>query len=201
VSDTPLVLDLFTVRHGETEWSKSGRHTGITDIPLLAEGEERARSLRPRFARQRFARVYSSPLQRARRTAELAGFDDPVAEPLLVEWDYGDYDGITSKEIHQQRPDWDLWRDGCPNGESIEQVRTRASRFLEKLGDLAEGPVIAFSHGHFLRVLALVFLELPDVAGARLNLETTAVSVLRRADQARLLELWNDTGHLPETPA
>jgi broad specificity phosphatase PhoE len=145
-------------------------------------------------------KTYSSPLGRATRTAQLAGFPEPVADPLLVEWDYGDYEGITSKEIRERRPDWDLWRDGCPNGESIEQVRTRAAAFLEKLDGVVEGSVIAFSHGHFLRVLALVFLHLPDSAGARLNLETAAVSVLRRDEQGNVLELWNDTGHLPGTP-
>jgi len=195
------MLDIFTVRHGETEWSKSGRHTGVTDIPLLPEGEARASTLRPRLAAEHFARVYSSPLQRSVRTAQLAGFPKPIAEPLLVEWDYGEYDGITSKQILETRPDWDLWRDGCPGGESIEQVRTRAARFLEKLDGVAEGPVIIFSHGHFLRVLALVFLDLPDRAGARLNLETAAVSVLRRSGQGSLLQLWNDTAHLPGQPA
>jgi broad specificity phosphatase PhoE len=194
------VLDVFTVRHGETEWSKAGRHTGLTDIPLLPEGEARALSLGPRLAGERFVRAYSSPLQRALQTARLAGFTGPIPEPLLVEWNYGDYEGITSKEIRLQRPDWDLWRDGCPNGETIAEVRARATRFLEKLADLAEGAVILFSHGHFLRVLALQFLDLPDAAGARLNLETAAVSVLRREGQGGLLELWNDTGHLPGQP-
>jgi probable phosphoglycerate mutase len=194
-------MDLFTVRHGETEWSKSGRHTGLTDIPLLPEGEERARSLKPRLAGQSFSAVFSSPLRRALQTAQLAGFPDVEADPLLVEWDYGDYEGITSKQIRERRPDWDLWRDGCPNGESIEQVRARAARFLEKLEGLVDGPVLAFSHGHFLRVLALAFLDLPDSAGARLNLETAAVSVLRREESGNLLELWNDTGHLPGQPS
>jgi len=145
--------------------------------------------------------VYSSPLQRATRTAQLAGFPEPIPEPLLVEWDYGDYEGITSTQIHRRRPDWDLWTDGCPHGESIDQVRARAVSFLEKVSGLAEGPVIVFSHGHFLRVLALVFLDLPDGAGARLNLETATVSVLRRAEEGSLLQLWNDTGHLPGQPA
>ena len=131
------------------------------------------------------------------RTTELAGFPDPIPEPLIVEWDYGDYDGITSKQIHEQRPDWDLWRDGCPQGESVDQVRARAARFLAKFDDLAEGNVIVFSHGHFLRVLALVFLDLPDSAGARLNLDTAALSVLRRDAGKASLQLWNDTGHLP----
>lgn len=189
------------VRHGETEWSKAGRHTGLTDVPLLPEGEARARTLRPRLAGERFAAVYSSPLQRAVRTAELAGYPDPIREPLLVEWDYGDYDGITSAQIRQQRPDWNLWRDGCPGGESFEQVAERATRFLEKRSRSEGPPIIAFSHGHFLRVLAVVFLDLPKQAGARLNLETAALSVLRRDGEERLLELWNDTGHLPGLPA
>lgn len=188
------------VRHGETEWSKAGRHTGLTDVPLLPEGEERARRLRPRLEGERFAAVYSSPLQRAVRTAELAGYPDAIREPLLVEWDYGDYDGITSVQIRQQRPDWNLWRDGCPGGESFEQVAARARRFLDTV--FRNGaPLIAFSHGHFLRVLALVFLGLPKEAGARLSLETAALSVLRRDGQECLLELWNDTGHLPGLPA
>lgn len=194
------MLDVFTVRHGETEWSRSGRHTGLTDVPLLPEGEERAASLRSRLSRERFTAVYSSPLQRALRTAQLAGFAEARSDPLLVEWDYGDYDGITTGQIREQRPDWDLWRDGCPNGETIGQVRARAGRFLEKLADDLEGAVIIFSHGHFLRVLALQFLDLPDGAGASLNLETAAVSVLRRDGHARLLQLWNDTGHLPGQP-
>jgi probable phosphoglycerate mutase len=145
--------------------------------------------------------VYSSPLQRAIRTAELAGFPEPAIEPLLAEWNYGDYDGITTRQIHDARPDWDLWSDGCPGGESIGQVRVRAENFLEIALDRGGGPVIAFSHGHFLRVLALAFLGLPDKAGARLNLETAALSVLRQSEQGRLLQLWNDTGHLPGVSA
>jgi len=195
------VLDVFTVRHGETEWSKSGRHTGLTDVPLLPEGEARARSLGPRLAGERFLRAYSSPLRRALQTAHLAGFTGPIPEPLVAEWDYGDYEGVTSKEIRARRPGWDLWRDGCPSGETIADVRALAARFLEKLADLPDGSVIVFSHGHFLRVLALQFLDLPDAAGARLSLETAAVSVLRREEGGRLLELWNDTGHLPGQPA
>src|SRR5205807_4736011 len=122
------------------------------------------------------------PLQRARRTAELAGYPDPVPEPLLMEWDYGDYEGITSREIHAQDPDWDLWRDGCPGGESVEDVRGRAARFLQLLEEQPPRAVIVFSHGHFLRMLAIVFLDLPLPAGARLNLDTAAISVLRESN-------------------
>ena len=195
------MLDVFLARHGETEWSKSGRHTGRTDVPLLPEGEARARSLQPRLRDERFDTVYTSPLQRARHTAELAGYPDPVPEPLLMEWDYGDYEGITSREIHAQNPDWDLWRDGCPGGESVEDVRGRAARFLQLLEEQPPRAVIVFSHGHFLRMLAIVFLDLPLPAGARLNLDTAAISVLRESERGRLLQLWNDTGHLPGSAA
>jgi len=167
----------------------------------LPEGEERARSLQPRLAGERFDAVLSSPLQRARRTAVLAGFADPTPEPLLVEWNYGDYEGITSREIHSQRPDWDLWRDGCPGGESPEDVRGRATRLLQSLEARGTASVIVFSHGHFLRMLCIVFLELPLESGARLNLDTAALSVLRKSDRGHLLQLWNDTGHLPGSSA
>jgi broad specificity phosphatase PhoE len=121
-------------------------------------------------------------------------------EPLLKEWDYGEYEGITTVQIHARRPDWNLWRDGCPGGESVGQVRHRAELFLERGLANASGPVIAFSHGHFLRILALVFLDLPDGAGERLSLETASVSVLREGERGRLLQLWNDIGHLPGEP-
>jgi len=153
------------------------------------------------LAAERFATVYASPLQRAYRTAQLAGFANPVVEPLLREWDYGEYEGITTIQVHEKRPGWSLWHDGCPGGESIGQVRNRAERFLELALPGGEGPVIAFSHGHFLRVLALVFLDLPDGAGERLSLETASVSVLREGERGRLLQLWNDIGHLPGQPA
>ena len=169
-------------------------------MPLLPEGEERARRLRPRLEAETFAAVYTSPLQRAVRTSELAGYPDAIREPLLTEWDYGEYDGITTAQIRQQRPDWNLWRDGCPGGESFEQVAARATRFLESVTS-GGAPLIAFSHGHFLRVLAVVFLDLPKAAGARLSLETAALSVLRRDGQECLLALWNDTGHLPGLPS
>ena len=170
-------------------------------MPLLPEGEKRARSLRRRLAAEKFAAVYASPLRRAYRTAQLAGFPDPIVEPLLREWDYGEYEGITTVQIHARRPGWNLWLDGCPGGESIGQVRQRAELFLELVLANVSGPVIAFSHGHFLRVLALVFLDLPDGAGERLSLETASVSVLREGERGRLLQLWNDIGHLPGEPA
>ena len=118
-----------------------------------------------------------------------------------MEWDYGEYDGITSAQIRQERPDWDLWRDGCPGGEAFEQVAGRAGRFLETVSESGNPTLIAFSHGHFLRVLVVVFLGLPKAAGARLSLDTAALSVLCRDGDETLLRLWNDTGHLPGLPA
>ena len=165
----------------------------------MAEGESHARLLQPRLAKIQFEVAYSSPLVRAERTGQLAGFPDLQLTPLLVEWDYGSYDGITSKQIREQRPDWDLWRDGAPGGESPATVLDRARRFLE-LALRHRGPVVAFSHGHFIRALAVAFLELPTAAGGRLNLETTALSVLRSDGGKPILELWNDTGHLPGAP-
>lgn len=130
-------------------------------------------------------------------TGRLAGFPEPVLTPLLKEWDYGSYDGITSREIRTSRPDWDLWRDGGPGGESPAQVLERARLFLD-LVSRHDGDVVAFSHGHFIRALAVVFLDLPAAAGGRFNLETAAISVLRIDNGKHLLELWNDIGHLPD---
>lgn len=164
----------------------------------MADGEERARLLGKRLQGRRFEAVYSSTLRRAIQTAVLAGYPPTKTTPLLVEVDYGRYDGITTKEIRETNPQWDLWRDGCPDGETIPQVLERAREFLD-LALRHEGDVIAFSHGHFLRALACVFLELPIEAANRLNLDTAALSVLHRGDRGPQLELWNDTGHLPES--
>ncbi len=130
----------------------------------------------------------------------MPGFPTPRLEPLLVEWDYGDYEGVTSAEIRRRRPGWDLWRDGCPNGEDTAAVLSRAERFLALALEQGEGSVIAFSHGHFVRALAIAFLDLPPPIGSRLNLETAALSVLRETDGQRMLERWNDTGRLPVPP-
>lgn len=143
--------------------------------------------------------MYSSPLSRARETAQLAGFPDPILDGLLVEWDYGDYEGLTGLEIRSRRPDWDLWRDGCPAGEDPASVMGRARRFLKIALQPGAGTAIAFSHGHFLRALTVTFLNLEPEAGARLSLQTAAISVLRERAGERSLELWNDTGHLPDS--
>lgn len=186
------------MRHRETDWSRTGRHTGLADIPLLPAGQDRAFALQVRLGGLTFGAVYSSPLSRARETARLAGFRDPILDALLVEWDYGDYEGITGAEIRSRRPTWDLWRDGCPGGEDPAAVMSRARRFIKLAFEAGSGTAIAFSHGHFLRALTITFLGIEAEVGARLSLQTAAISVLReQPDGERSLELWNDTGHLP----
>jgi broad specificity phosphatase PhoE len=179
------------VRHGETEWSLSGRHTGRTDLPLTEHGREQARGLAPRLSAWRFSLVLCSPLRRARETCELAGLGD-VAEVCedLREWDYGDYEGLTSPEIHERNPDWVLWRDGCPGGETPQQVGERADRVLERLR-AAGGDAAAFAHGHILRVLTARWLAMEPAAGARFALQAGAVSVLGYEHDTEVLSRWN----------
>ena len=189
---------VYLARHGETAWSLSGQHTGLTDLPLTKHGEENARALRERLAGLKFGKVLMSPLQRAKRTCELAGFG-AVAEVdhNLVEWDYGEYEGLTSAEIHARRPDWLLFRDGCPGGESPEQVAARADAVLARVR-LIEADVLLFSSGHFLRVLAARWLELSVLGAKYFVLSTASVSELsyemNRSEP--VIQLWNDTSHL-----
>ena len=189
---------IYLARHGETAWSVSGQHTGKTDIPLTQRGERNARSLGPRLAGLTFVRVCTSPLQRARRTCELAGFG-PVAtiDPDLVEWDYGDYEGKKTADIRKERPDWQLFRDGCPGGESVADVGARADRVVGRLRLLA-GNVLVFSSGHFLRVLAARWCGLDASAGRCLYLGTAALSVLgyEHGREDPVIRLWNNVGHL-----
>jgi len=182
------------VRHGETEWSLSGRHTGRTDLPLTDAGERHARSLAGRLAGSRYARVLTSPLQRAARTCELAGFGAvAVVDADLVEWNYGDYEGLRTAEIHASRPGWNLFRDGCPGGESPADVGARADRVIARLRE-ESGDVLLFSSGHFLRTLAARWLDLPPAAGRYFVLGTAAVSVLGYEHDASepALRLWNE---------
>jgi broad specificity phosphatase PhoE len=189
---------VYLARHGETAWSLSGQHTGLTDLPLTKHGEENARALRERLAGLKFGKVLTSPLQRAKRTCELAGFG-AVAEVdrNLVEWDYGQYEGLTSGEIHARRPDWLLFRDGCPGGESPERVASRADAVLARVR-LIEADVLLFSSGHFLRVLAARWLELSVLGAKYFVLSTASVSELsyemNRSEP--VIQLWNDTSHL-----
>src|SRR6201988_276642 len=193
-----LLSVVYLARHGETAWSLSGQHTGRTDLPLTERGERNARALGERLRGLTFAKVFTSPLQRAARTCELAGFG-ALAEidPDLVEWDYGEYEGRTSAEIHAERPDWQLFRDGCPGGESPDQVATRADRVVDLVRSVS-GNVLLFSSGHFLRMLAARWACI-DTFGARsLMLSTASLSVLGYENSiARpVIRLWNDTHHL-----
>jgi broad specificity phosphatase PhoE len=184
---------IVLVRHGETEWSASGQHTSRTDLPLVEAGREQARALAPALRDRTFARVLSSPLKRARETCELIGFGKVVElRDELHEWDYGDYEGLTTPQIKDKRPDWDLWQDGCPGGESPDQVSSRADRVLSSLQGV-DGQVLVFAHGHFLRVLSARWLEMPVSAGARLMLSAGALCVLGHERETRALERWNET--------
>jgi len=182
---------LWLVRHGQTEWSASGRHTGRTDIPLDENGREQARELAATLAALPIALVLTSPLQRARETCALAGLGDgAVVDDDLQEWDYGDYDGLTTDEIRAARPDWTLWRDGCPGGETAAQVGVRADRVIRRARD-AGGDTIVFAHGHLLRVLAARWIGLGPEAGALLALTTATVSLLGWEREQAVVRRWN----------
>ncbi len=183
--------ELVLVRHGETEWSLSGQHTGTTDIPLTDAGRAQAERLRAKLEGRDFVRVLTSPMGRAMETCRLAGLADQAeVTDDLREWDYGEYEGITTPEIRKRRPGWDLWRDGCPGGETAEQVGARADRLIEPLREL-EGDAALFAHGHVLRVLAARWVRLPPQDGARLALSTATVSVLGWERVTPVIRLWN----------
>ena len=186
-------LELWLLRHGATEWAQNGRHTGRTDLPLLPQGETEARALAPVLARQRFAAVLVSPLQRARRTAELAGLGaDARICPDLQEWDYGRYEGITTAEIREQVPGWTVWSHGCPDGESSPQVEARCQRVIALAQSLGNGGAVALvAHGHILRSLAGTWLGLGPGGGALLNLNTATLSVLGHERERRTVVRWN----------
>jgi len=193
--NTAPKLELLLLRHGATEWALSGRHTGLTDLPLLPEGEAEARALAPVLARQRFAAVLVSPLQRARRTAELAGLGAQARVcPDLQEWDYGRYEGITTAAIREQVPGWTVWSHGCPDGESCPQVEERCQRVIALAESLAapQAPAVALvAHAHILRSLAGTWLGLGAAGGALLNLNTATISVLGHERERRTVVRWN----------
>jgi probable phosphoglycerate mutase len=194
-TDLPII---YLARHGETAWSLSGQHTGLTDLPLTEHGEQNARALRERLSGLNFAKVFTSPLQRATRTCQLAGFG-AVAEVdrNLVEWDYGQYEGLTAAQIHAERPDWLLFRDGCPGGESPAQIAERADAVIGRVRGVGSN-VLLFSSGHFLRALAARWLGLGVIAGKYLLLSTASVSGLGYENTLTeaVIELWNDTSHV-----
>jgi broad specificity phosphatase PhoE len=188
---------IYLARHGETAWSVTGQHTGLTDLPLTERGERNAARLRKRLAGSVFTKVLTSPLQRATRTCELAGFGAVAkVDRDLVEWNYGDYEGLRTAEIHAKRPDWELFRDGCPDGESPEQVGARADRVVSRVRAI-KGNVLIFSSGHFLRVFAARWLGLEPAAGKFFMLDTASLSALSYEKDLShpAIWFWNDTRH------
>jgi broad specificity phosphatase PhoE len=186
-----MAWQLWLIRHGETAWSLSGAHTGRTDLPLTPEGEKKAAALRPKLAGHDFALVLTSPLQRARRTCELAGFGArALIEPNLSEWDYGAYEGRSTDEIHRERPDWSLFRDGVPGGETIGQVAARAQAVIERAA-AADGDVALFAHGHILRILAACWLGMSPDSAQSFFLGTAGISTLGHERETRVIVRWN----------
>jgi len=189
---------IYLARHGETAWSLTGQHTGLTNLPLTERGERNAQALAGRLAGLNFGAVFTSPLQRAVRTCELAGFRSVAqVENDLVEWDYGKYEGLITEQIHAERLDWDLFRDGCPGGESPAEVGARADGVLVQ-ARATEANVLLFSSGHFLRVLAARWLKLEPADGRYLVLSTASLSALGYEHNLNqpVVQLWNDTRHV-----
>ena len=182
---------IFIARHGATEWSKSGQHTSRTDLPLLEEGREQAAELGRKLAGVEFSLVLCSPLRRARETCELAGFGD-VAELTddLREWDYGEYEGLTTPQIREANPSWWLWRDGCPGGESPPEIGARVDGVLARFAEV-EGNGLAFAHGHVLRVFTARWLEMEVAAGARFKLEAGSLGILAHERETHVIERWS----------
>jgi probable phosphoglycerate mutase len=189
---------VYLARHGETAWSITGQHTGLTDLPLTERGERNARSLGTRLSGKKFAKVLCSPLQRARRTCELSGFGNAaVIDHDLVEWNYGEYEGLKTTDVHAKRPDWDLFRDGCPGGESVGEISARADRIVDRIMK-TDGDVLVFSSGHILRVVGARWLRLHASAGGLLLLSTASLSTLgyEHGKDDPVLRLWNDVSHV-----
>jgi probable phosphoglycerate mutase len=183
--------NLWLARHGETEWSAAGKHTGRTDLPLTDHGREAARALGERLAGEHFRLVLTSPMQRARDTCALAGLGaDAVVTDDLMEWDYGEYEGETTDDIRRDRPGWTVFADGCPGGEQAADVARRVDRVVQQVRR-SEGPVIAFAHGHVLRVLAARWCDLPPEDGAHLLLATATLSVLGWERETPAVQRWN----------
>src|SRR3954470_13152635 len=198
-SELPII---YLARHGETAWSLSGQHTGLTDLPLTTAGERTAKRLAERLSGLTFSKVFTSPLRRAMRTCELAGFGQ-VAEVDrdLVEWDYGEFEGLTGDQIRAKRPEWQLFRDGCPGGESPQQAAARADRVIARVRAVG-GDVLLFSSGHFIRILATRWIGVePTVTARSFMLSTASLSALGyERDLSRpVIQLWNDTHHVPQT--
>ena len=187
-------MNVFVIRHGETEWSLSGQHTGTTDVSLTDNGRQQAERMRPVLARQTFALVLVSPLQRAHETCGLVGLaESAIVDPGLMEWSYGEYEGLTPRQIQAKRPGWLIFRDGCPGGETPGQVGARVDQVVARVR-LAEGDVALFAHGHVLRVLAARWIGLPPRAGQHFLLNTGTMSILSYYHEIPAVRIWN--GHV-----
>ena len=188
---TPRAHEVILVRHGETEWSRTGKHTGSTDIPLTERGRRQAQAVGAALRDRDFALVLTSPLGRAFETCRLAGFGErAVQRDELMEWDYGTYEGRTTAEVREERPGWTLWRDGVPEGETVEQVGERVDRVLDDLRPL-DGDALLFAHGHVLRVLTARWLELDPGAGRLFALDPATISALGNERETAVIKLWN----------
>jgi len=197
VSETEVERQIYVVRHGETEWSRSGQHTGRTDIPLTALGREQALDLGRRLAGHPFASVLTSPLSRAAETARLAGFPDAERVDDLMEWDYGELEGRTTAEIRRDLPVWTIWTGPWRGGETVRQVAARADRVIARcLEPAVEGDVLLFAHGHILRLLTVRWLGLPGRRGALFALGTATIGILGWERSNRVIETWNEACHL-----
>ena len=183
---------VWCVRHGETEWSKSGQHTGRTDIALTANGERQAKALGRLLAGKKFALVLASPMGRAQATARLAGVDRFEVTEDLHEWNYGIYEGITTKAVRQKQPNWSIWESPIPEGETIEQVGARACRLIARV-EQVNGDVALFAHGHILRILGACWMGLAPIYGRNLGLHTATISVLGYERETRVIEVWNQS--------
>ena len=184
-------MNMFVIRHGETAWSLSGQHTGTTDIPLTDNGRRLAERLRPVLAKEAFVRVFVSPMQRARETCELAGLGNgAVLDADLVEWSYGEFEGLTPTQIHEKVPGWVIFRDGCPGGETPDQVGARADRVIARVRAV-EGDVALFAHGHVLRVLVARWIGLPAGGGQHFLLDTGTLCVLGCYHEIPAVRIWN----------
>lgn len=194
MSQKTTSLEIYLIRHGATQWSENGRHTGTTDLSLTPLGQKQAEQLKQRLAIETFSKVFSSPLKRALETCKLCGFD-PSVNPDLREWNYGQYEGLTTPQILEKNPGWNLFEKGAPGGESPEQVSQRAHHFLHQIHSL-EGKIAIFSHAHFLRIFATVWLGEPPAFGNELALSPASISILGTERDGRIIICWNDISHL-----
>jgi probable phosphoglycerate mutase len=197
VSQKTTSLELYLIRHGATEWSENGRHTGATDLPLTELGKKQSELLKNRLQREKFSKIFCSPLKRALETCKICGYN-PIVNPDLKEWNYGEYEGLTTDQICEKNPQWNLFEQGAPGGESPQQMAARAHRFLHQVHSL-EGKIAIFSSAHFLRVFATQWLGDSYTFGRELYLSTGSISILGYERLDRVIICWNDISHLSIT--